>query len=182
MGGGHTLSFKWMKIRLLVARGMCLRMNLAVLSGIRMYQFIVKCSFHCVEEWSIDWKSGWQLSDKAITEIENFFDWIVTLRVETEVPAKKKVTSLPGAIAPIKMDILTPNKVWNMATDLLLTSGMVNLMGPSSPPNEAKSSLIRKGVKTAGIWKNMISHPNYGTYECNFWHVYTIFTCAYNNL
>ena len=28
----------------------------------------------------------------------------------------------------------------------------------------------------------MISHPNYGTYECNFWHVYTIFTCAYENL
>ena len=45
------------------------------------------------------------------TEIENFFDWIVILRVETEVPAKKKVTSLPGAIAPLKMDILTPNKV-----------------------------------------------------------------------
>ena len=32
------------------------------------------------------------LSNKAITEIENFFDWIVILRVETEVPAKKKVT------------------------------------------------------------------------------------------
>ena len=28
----------------------------------------------------------------------------------------------------------------------------------------------------------MISHTNYGTYECNFWHVYTIFTCAYDNL
>ena len=39
-----------------------------------------------------------------------------------------------------------------------------------------------KGVKTAGIWTNMISQPNYGTYECNFWHVYTIFTCAYDNL
>ena len=33
------------------------------------------------------------------------------LRVETEVHAQKKVTSLPGAIAPLKMDILTPNKV-----------------------------------------------------------------------
>ena len=50
-------------------------------------------------------------SNKAITEIENFFDWIVTLRVGMEVRAKKKVTSLPGAIAPLKMDILTPNKV-----------------------------------------------------------------------
>ena len=29
-------------------------------------------------------------SNKAITEIENFFDWIVTLRVEMEVHAKKK--------------------------------------------------------------------------------------------
>ena len=38
------------------------------------------------------------------------------------------------------------------------------------------------GVKIPGIWKNIISHPNYGTYECNFWHVYTIFTCAYDNL
>ena len=53
----------------------------------------------------------WALSNKAITEIENFFDWIVILRVETEVRAKKKVTSLPGAIAPIKMIVLTPNKV-----------------------------------------------------------------------
>ena len=51
------------------------------------------------------------LSNKAITEIEKFFDWIVTLRVETEVRAKKKVTSLPGIIASLKMDILTPNKV-----------------------------------------------------------------------
>ena len=51
------------------------------------------------------------LSNKEITEIENFFDWIVILRVETEVPAKKKVTSLPGAIAPLKIDISTPNKV-----------------------------------------------------------------------
>ena len=54
----------------------------------------------------------WEVtSNKAITEIENFFDWIVTLRVETEVRAKNKVTSLPGAIVPLKMDILTPNKV-----------------------------------------------------------------------
>ena len=50
-------------------------------------------------------------SNKTITEIENFFDWIVTLRVGMEVRAKKKVTSLPGAIAPLKMDVLTPNKV-----------------------------------------------------------------------
>ena len=46
-----------------------------------------------------------------------------------------KVTSLPGAKAPLKMDILTQNKVWNMATELLLTSGMVNLMGPFWPQN-----------------------------------------------
>ena len=29
------------------------------------------------------------LSNKAITEIKNFFDWIVILRVEMEVAAKK---------------------------------------------------------------------------------------------
>ena len=51
------------------------------------------------------------LSNKAITEIENFFDWIVMLRVETEVPAKKIVTSLPGAIDSLKIDILALNKV-----------------------------------------------------------------------
>ena len=35
--------------------------------------------------------SQWlHLSNKAITEIENFFDWIVILRVETEVADKKK--------------------------------------------------------------------------------------------
>ena len=28
----------------------------------------------------------------------------------------------------------------------------------------------------------MISQHNYGTYECNFWHVYTIFIYAYDNL
>ena len=95
---------------------------------------------------------------------------------------KKKVTSLLGAIAPLKMDILTPNKVWNMATDLLLTSGMINLMGTYSPQNTSKSRVVRKGVKTAGIWKNMISHPNYGMYECNFWHVYTIFTFSYAHI
>ena len=33
-----------------------------------------------------------------------------------------------------------------------------------------------------GIWKNIISHPNYGMYEYNFWQVYTIFTCGYENL
>ena len=33
-----------------------------------------------------------------------------------------------------------------------------------------------------GIWKNIISDPNYGMYEYNFWQVYTIFTCAYENL
>ena len=40
----------------------------------------------------------------------------------------------------------------------------------------------QKGVKISGIWKNMISYPNYGTYECNFWHVYTIFKYAYDNI
>ena len=40
----------------------------------------------------------------------------------------------------------------------------------------------QKGVKISGISKNMISYPNYGTYECNFWHIYTIFKHAYNNL
>jgi len=70
------------------------------------------------------------LSNKVITEIENFFDWIVILRVETEVSARKKVTSLPGAIAPLKMDIMILNKVQNMATDLFLTSGMINFMAP----------------------------------------------------
>ena len=47
--------------------------------------------------------------NKAITEIKNFYDWIVILKVKTEVAAKKE-TSLPGVIAPLKMDILTPNK------------------------------------------------------------------------
>ena len=104
------------------------------------------------------------------------------LRVETEVHAQKKVTSLPGAIAPKKIDILTPNKVWNMPTDLLLTSGMINSIGTFWPQNSGKSSLVLKGVKAAGNWKNMISHPNYGTYECNFWHGYTFITWAYDNL
>ena len=70
-----------------------------------------------------------QLSNKAITEIENFFDWIVSTQSRNGGAGQKRVTSLPGAIAPIKMDILTPNKVLNMATDLLLTSGMINSMG-----------------------------------------------------
>ena len=42
-----------------------------------------------------------ELSNKAIIEIEYFFDWIVILRVESEVAARKKVTSLPGPIAPL---------------------------------------------------------------------------------
>ena len=33
-----------------------------------------------------------------------------------------------------------------------------------------------------GICKKMISHPNYDTYECNFWHIYIIFRVAYDNL
>ena len=39
----------------------------------------------------------------------------------------------------------------------------------------------KKEVKIPGIWKTMISRPNYGQYECNFWHFYTIFICAYDN-
>ena len=69
-----------------------------------------------------------------------------------------------------------------MTTDLLLTFGMVNSMGSSSPKKYEKSSLVRKGVKIPGIWKNMISHPNYGMYVCNFWHFYTFLICAYDNL
>ena len=37
----------------------------------------------------------------------------------------------------------------------------------------------KKGVKLPGVWKTMISRPNYGTYECNFWQFHTIYTCAY---
>ena len=32
------------------------------------------------------------------------------------------------------------------------------------------------------IWKNIISDPNYGMYEYNFWQVYTFFACEYDNL
>ena len=38
----------------------------------------------------IDKQSEQKYSNKAITEIENFFDWIVILRVESEVAARKK--------------------------------------------------------------------------------------------
>ena len=82
--------------------------------------------------------------NKAITEIKNFYDWIVILRVETEVRNKKKVTSFPGAIAPLKMIELTPKKVQNMSTDLFLISDMVNLMFPFGPQNCPKSSLVHK--------------------------------------
>ena len=40
----------------------------------------------------------------------------------------------------------------------------------------------QKGVEISGILKNMISYPNYGTYECNFWHVSKMFAYAYGNL
>ena len=43
------------------------------------------------------------------------------------------------------------------------------------------SKRVKKEVKIPSIQKNMI-YPNHGMYECNFWHVYTIFTCAYDNL
>ena len=49
-------------------------------------------------------------SNQSITDIENLFDWIVIFRVEMEIAAKK-VTSLPGVITYLKLDILTPNKV-----------------------------------------------------------------------
>ena len=58
-------------------------------------------------------------SNQAITEIENFFDWVVGLRVESEVAARKKVTSFPGAIALLSIYILTPNKLTKVL-DLML--------------------------------------------------------------
>ena len=48
--------------------------------------------------------------------------------------------------------------------------------------DQIRVKMDKKEVKIPGIWKTMISRPNYGMYECNFWHVYTIFTCAYDNL
>ena len=33
-----------------------------------------------------------------------------------------------------------------------------------------------------GICQKIILHPNYETYECNFWHIYIIFRVAYDNL
>ena len=130
--------------------------------------------------------SNKSIIDASITPMHYFYrkNNIGKLHCESrnKCACQKKVTSLPGAIAPLKMDILTPNKVWNMPTDLLFTSGLINLMGTFWPKSSSKSRLVRKGVKTAGIWKNMISHPNYGMYECNFWHVCTFFTCAYDNL
>ena len=46
---------------------------------------------------------------------------------------------------------------------------------------QIRVKMDKKEVKIPGIWKTMISRPNYGMYECNFWHFYTIFTCAYDN-
>ena len=69
-----------------------------------------------------------------------------------------------------------------MTTDLLLTPGMINSMAHFDPKMSKKSYLIRKGVKMPGIWKKIISQPNYSIYEYNFWHVYTIYICAYGNV
>ena len=48
-------------------------------------------------------------------EIENFFDWIVSTQCKsgggTEVADHKKVTSLLGTIAPLKMVRFASNKV-----------------------------------------------------------------------
>ena len=44
-----------------------------------------------------------------------------------------------------KMDILTPNKVYNLATDLLLASGMINSMGPFCPKINKKVLSFARG-------------------------------------
>ena len=52
---------------------------------------------------------------KQSIEIENFFDWIVSTQSKSgggsEVADQKKVTSLLGTIAHLKMVLFTSNKV-----------------------------------------------------------------------
>ena len=93
------------------------------------------------------------LSNKAITEIENFVDWIVILREEMEVHAKKSdLTSRYHSSQ--KKDILTPNKVWNVVTDLL-TSGMINSMGTFWLQNAGKVLSLSKGLKIPSICQKL---------------------------
>ena len=115
------------------------------------------------------------LSNKAITEMEKFFDWIVILKQRR--PRKK--TSIPGAIAPLKMDIFPPNKVYNVATDLRLTSGIINSIGTFWGKNCPKSSLVCKGVKIPGTWKKLY-HTLIMAIMCKIFGMFT--QCIYAHI
>ena len=70
---------------------------------------------------------------KQSIEIENFFDWIVSTQSRNgggiEVADQKKVTSLLGTIAHLKMVLFTSNEVQNIITNLFMTFDIKKSIG-----------------------------------------------------